>query len=72
MAGKKSWVGYSSHQQKGLPPIRAGVIGTNGMPVQHQTQMEEGLVMLDQLYAREYSLNRDFSLIKKGFKWLGT
>jgi GT2 family glycosyltransferase len=72
LTGKRSWVGYSSHQQKGLPPIRAGVIGTNGMPVQHQTQIEEGLVMLDQLYAREYHLSRDFSLIKKGFKWLGT
>jgi GT2 family glycosyltransferase len=71
-AGKRSWVGYSSHQQKGLPSIRAGVIGTNGLPVQPQTQMEEGLVMLDQLYAREYSLNRDFSLITKGYKWLGT
>jgi hypothetical protein len=34
--------------------------------------MEEGLVMLDQLYAREYSLNRDLSLITKGYKWLGT
>jgi GT2 family glycosyltransferase len=71
-SGKKSWVGYSSHQQKGLPTIRKGVIGTNGLPVQHQNQMEEGLLMLDQLYAREYNLNRDLSLITKGYKWLGT
>jgi hypothetical protein len=70
--GKKSWVGYSSHQLNGLPVIRPGVIGTNGMPVQDQTQIEEGLVILDQLYAKEYSLNRDFRLIEKGFKWLGT
>ncbi len=70
--GKKSWVGYSSQQPNGLPVIRPGVIGTNGMPVQDQTQIEVGLVILDQLYAKEYSLNRDIRLIKKGYKWLGT
>ncbi|HLO82727.1 MAG TPA: glycosyltransferase family 2 protein [Chitinophagaceae bacterium] len=70
--GKKSWVGYSTMGQGGLPVIRPGIIGTNALPVQKQRHMEEGLMMLDHLYAREYSLNRDFNLITKGYKWLGT
>ncbi len=70
--GRKSWVGYSTSSQGGLPKIREGVIGTNALPVRKQRQLEEGLVMLDQLYAREYSLNRDLNLISKGYKWLGT
>jgi hypothetical protein len=72
IAGKKSWIGYSSYYHKGLPTIREGIIGTNALPVQKQTHLEEGLLMLDQLYAREYSTNRDLSVISKGYKWLGT
>jgi hypothetical protein len=70
--GKKTWVGYSAQGHGGLPAIRKGIIGTNALPVQQHRQTEESLIMLDQLYAREYSLNRDLNLITKGYKWLGT
>jgi hypothetical protein len=55
-----------------LPKIRPGVIGTNGLPVKRDGRPEEGLSLLDDLYAREYSVSRDLNLIMKGYKWLGT
>jgi len=72
LLGKKSWVGYSLLPPTNLPKIRPGVIGTNGLPVKRDGYSEEGLSLLDDLYAREYSLGRDLNLIIKGYKWLGT
>jgi hypothetical protein len=72
LLGKKSWVGYSLVPQNNLPKIRPGVIGTNGLPVKRDGRPEEGLSLLDDLYAREYSVSRDLNLIMKGYKWLGT
>jgi GT2 family glycosyltransferase len=70
--GKKSWVGYCIVPNNQLPRIRPGVVGTNGLPVKTGGHPGEGLSLLDDLYAREYSVNRDINLIMRGFKWLGT
>lgn len=72
LIGRKSWVGYSGHQAAGLPMLRGGIIGTNALPVQQEFLREESLLMLDQLYAQNYSVYRDLHLILKGYQWLGT
>ncbi len=72
LTGRKTWVGYSGHGMDSLPLIRNGVIGTNALPVQDKKPTEEGLAVLDELYAKNYNVYRDLHLISKGYRWLGT
>lgn len=74
MAGSMSWVGYSSMSSglNGLPKIRKGVLGANGMPPLAHTGTEEGHYLIDKLYADNYSVYKDLHLLSKGYKWLGT
>jgi hypothetical protein len=56
----------------GMPVLMEGIIGTNALPVNRAHQQEESLIILDQLYARDYTIYRDIHIISKGYKWLGT
>jgi hypothetical protein len=71
LIGKRTWVGYSTRSSE-LPPLRPGVLGTDGHPVGKVDESEDGLLFLDRAYAREYSVNRDLELITRGYSWLGT
>jgi hypothetical protein len=74
MTGRKTWIGYSSGMSysNGLPRIRRGVLGSNGMAPSAAPDTEDGLYMLDEMYARDYSVYRDLDLLTKGYKWLGS
>jgi O-antigen biosynthesis protein len=74
MAGSMTWIGYSSaiSHRNGLPTIKKGVLGTNGLPPTADPDTEDGLYMLDQMYAREYSIYRDIYLLIKGYKWISS
>jgi len=77
LANKKSWIGYSRTLKTGfgqmrLPGLKPGIIGVNGLPFEASVETEDGLFILDQLYARDYSPFQDLYLITKGYKWLGT
>jgi hypothetical protein len=72
LIGRRTWVGYSGNSMQGLPALVEGIIGTNGLPIHKENHREESLLMLDQLYARDYNVYRDLHIISKGYKWLGT
>jgi GT2 family glycosyltransferase len=72
LTGRKTWVGYSGNSMPGMPVLMEGIIGTNALPVNRAHQQEESLIILDQLYARDYTIYRDIHIISKGYKWLGT
>jgi GT2 family glycosyltransferase len=72
LIGRRTWVGYSGNSLQGLPALLEGIIGTNALPILKENQREESLLMLDQLYARDYNVYRDLHIISKGYKWLGT
>lgn len=80
LRGRKSWIGYSSLKRIDvnspdkiiLPLMKPGIIGVNGLPSSVSVETEDGLFMLDQLYARDYNPFLDVYLITKGYKWLGT
>lgn len=68
--GKKSWVGFSFKKDLSLPVIRSGVLTPANSST---TTISDPIILkqLDTLYAREYSVIRDISIIRKGFKELG-
>ncbi len=77
LGGSKSWIGYSRNLGRPqtdslLPVVKPGVIGVNGLPFGASVETEDGLFILDQLYARDYTPYLDIYLITKGYKWLGT
>ena len=80
LGSRKSWIGYSSKKRADiegsgafpLPVLKTGVIGVNGLPSSASVETEDGLFMLDQLYARDYTPYLDIYLITKGYMWLGT
>ncbi len=74
MTGSMTWIGYSSNASdlKGLPRIRKGVLGANGMPSFNVKGTEDGVYLMDKMYADSYSVYKDLYLISKGYKWLGT
>lgn len=75
LSGKKSWIGYSYNEENAeyaqkLPVIRKGVLhpadilngrGTNPITIKN----------LNILYAKDYKVYTDLSIIRKGFKYLG-
>ncbi|MGZ3852814.1 MAG: glycosyltransferase family 2 protein [Flavisolibacter sp.] len=68
---KRTWVGYSFHS-KDLPPLRKGVVGPNGIPLnEQQTLPSENLQMLDYWYAKDYDPLRDAAVILKNYRYLG-
>jgi GT2 family glycosyltransferase len=80
LGSRKSWIGYSSKRRREqeenghslLPVLKPGIIGVNGLPSSASVETEDGLFILDQLYARDYTPYLDIYLITKGYMWLGT
>ncbi|MDR0363402.1 MAG: glycosyltransferase family 2 protein [Bacteroidales bacterium] len=69
---KKSWVGFSSHEnsQHRLPKIKPGILTpVDAFPKENVSQ--EARERLDVLYAKDYSVYQDISIIFKGYRNLG-
>lgn len=69
---RKSWVGFYAHDSKkaSLPKIRKGVLNpSDAFPCEELSP--EACERLDVLYAKDYTVYRDISIIYKGFKNLG-
>ncbi len=71
LTGKKTWVGYFT-KATNLPPIRSGIIGSNGSPIHHQQKFGEvGFEQMDRVYARDYSAYNDIALVIRNYRQLG-
>ncbi len=71
LLGKRSWVGYSGQADSivNLPKIREGIISpSDGLK---QKLNSETLSRLNSLYAKDYSVYKDFELVRKGWRNLG-
>ncbi|MCH8331831.1 MAG: glycosyl transferase family 2, partial [Bacteroidetes bacterium] len=75
LTGRKSWVGYTqmtnvSEQDDSLPTVKDGVLSKAETLTNNLDQAT--ISRLNMLYAREYSIWKDISIIKKAYKKLGT
>jgi GT2 family glycosyltransferase len=71
-AGNKSWVGYAPAKGSGrnLPPIKPGVLS----PLDTQKRNligSKAAERLNMLYARDYSVDKDFGIILRNLRSLG-
>jgi O-antigen biosynthesis protein len=70
---KKSWVGYhkiNTEMYLGLPEICQGILKTSELQ-DHAENNPELIDRINMLYARDYSLGKDFEIVLKAFKKLG-
>ena len=71
LLAQKSWIGYAT-DEPGLPPIRKGVLGSNGLANTPNKQLPaESLQMLDYWYARDYSVQTDLRKLFYSWRKLG-
>jgi O-antigen biosynthesis protein len=73
LSHKNSWVGYhkiNTEMYLGLPEIRPGILKTTELQV-HTENNHEIIDRINMLYARDYSLSKDFEIAMKAFKKLG-
>lgn len=71
LAGRKTWIGYTVNG-KPLPPLRKGIIGCNGLPVNSRLQVPtESLRIVDQWYAKDYEPVQDIKILWKCYRELG-
>ena len=70
LIGKCTWVGYANHNHDGLPKLRAGILTpVDELPndnVDSHTKRQ-----LNLLYAKNYTLEKDITIILKGYRRLG-
>jgi GT2 family glycosyltransferase len=68
LTGKKSWVGFTHTNQVNLPKIKNGIIHpTIGIKNSNNASIQE----VNFIYARDYNLFMDISLIARSLKYLG-
>jgi hypothetical protein len=68
----RTWIGYIING-KPLPPLRKGIIGCNGVPLNTPGQAPvESLQILDQLYAKDYEPVLDLKLLWQNYRKLGS
>ncbi|MDA3614961.1 glycosyltransferase family 2 protein [Polluticaenibacter yanchengensis] len=73
MFAKKTWVGYMSTSNDQLPALKPSVIKNNSMPYYVIPKaLPENILKHDEQYAKKYTWQTDFKIIKKGFKYLGS
>lgn len=65
--GKKSWVGYSKSES--LPAVRVGVL--NPSEILGKGLNKETANRINMLYAKDYKLSNDFTILIKGVRSLG-
>lgn len=68
--GLRSWIGYSDSTDSHLPRIRKGVVcPSDTLPAAQQTELT--ISRLDMIYAKDYKIENDLTIIRKGFRLLG-
>ena len=71
LLARKTWIGYAGSAE-GLPVIRKGVLGCNGIPPRQSVQLSaESLYRADYWYAHEYTPLADIKLILRSYRNLG-
>lgn len=70
LAGRKTWVGFTA-KRKQLPELPDSVLGVAGMPHHASNLKEEGLLLADEWYAREYEPQYDLKIIFTNYQKLG-
>jgi len=70
IGGSRTWVGYNTTGNK-LPPLRVGILGTNGLPVKNFPGTGESLYRIDYRYALDYSSEMDLRIIWNAYQNLG-
>jgi hypothetical protein len=71
LTGKKTWIGYAGNS-RGLPPLRPGVLGSNGLPPgPSQPWAAENLRLVDEWYVRDYDPGAEWKMIWKAYRRLG-
>ncbi|MBP6688134.1 MAG: hypothetical protein KA160_09780, partial [Lacibacter sp.] len=71
ISNRKTWIGFST-QRKHLPLLPPSVLGPAGQP-HHTSQLkEEGLLLADEWYAREYEPFYDLKTIFANYQKLGS
>ncbi len=69
---QKTWIGYTTGNNKSLPVLRKAVLGCNGVPLSmKQTLSEQSLNTLDYWYAKDYEPFHDLKIIWKSYRNLG-
>jgi GT2 family glycosyltransferase len=76
LLGRKSWVGYIEMKTKPqhymqLPQIKKGILSP-AYSFQHKQLNTMDILNLNMLYAKDYKVMNDLSIIFKGYKHLGT
>jgi hypothetical protein len=73
LLGKRSWVGYAEHHKgsiASLPKTRKGVL--NPLDGLSQSTLNETTInRLNSLYAKDYHIYTDLSIVRKGLRLLG-
>jgi len=70
---KSSWVGYhkiNTEMYLGLPVIKEGILKSTDILELHN-ENHEAIDRVNMLYARDYSVAKDFEILMKAFKKLG-
>lgn len=68
---RKTWIGYSSNRPQ-LPVLPVSILGPAGLPHSSSTLKEEGLLLADEWYAREYEPLYDLKIIFANYQKLGS
>jgi O-antigen biosynthesis protein len=68
---QKTWIGYSSNRPQ-LPVLPVSILGPAGLPHSSSTLKEEGLLLADEWYAREYEPLYDLKIIFANYQKLGS
>lgn len=69
--GRKTWIGYAIADAQ-LPPLRTGVLLSNGAPAQASLQLpEESWRLVDYWYAHDYEPLQDLKILWRQYRSLG-
>jgi hypothetical protein len=66
---KKTWIGYA-WSPAGLPPLKAGVLTSTGLPAVLNTLPDKSLHDADVEYAKTFSILNDLKMIWLNYKLL--
>lgn len=71
LTARRTWIGYAGSPE-GLPQIRKGILGCNGIPPHLSAQLSpESLHRADYWYARDYTAAADLKVILRFYRNLG-